>query len=320
MTPTQSNKYLVTGGMGCLGAWVLYHLVKQGKQAVSFDRSADRSRLSMLLSPADQARVTFVESDITDFSAVLRVFEQHEITRVIHLAALQVPFCRKDPVLGSQVNVVGTVNIFQAAQVVNLRHIAYASSIAVYGRPEQYPPGAVTHDAPHIPQTLYGVYKVANEGTARVFWQEHQLSSTALRPYTVYGVGRDQGMTSGPTLAMQAAARGENFHISFGGTMQFHFASDVALQFIDAAETPTDGAYVFNLGTPPQTVAAVAGMIEQARPGVTITAGDARLPFPEAFDDTELRQHCQQVYETPLAAGIADTIRHFERLNRVMPR
>src|SRR5690606_16882405 len=108
---------------------------------------------------------------------------------------------------------------------------------------------------PKRPLTLYGVTKIANEGTAQVYWADHKISSVALRPYTVYGVGRDQGVTSEPSLAMAAAARGEDSHISFGGAMQFHWASDVARQFIDAAfgrlqGEPAGGAQVFDLGGP----------------------------------------------------------------------
>ena len=63
------------------------------------------------------------------------------------------------------------------------------------------------------PTTLYGTYKLANEGTARVFWADEGVASIGIRPYVVYGVGRDQGMTAGPSLAMAAAARGEGAEI-----------------------------------------------------------------------------------------------------------
>lgn len=308
--------YLVTGSMGCLGAWALYHLVRQGKRAVSFDLSANRHRLNLLLPAEEQAAITFVQGDLTDFDTVLAAMRQQQISHVIHLAALQVPFCRADPVMGAQVNVVGTVNVFEAAKQTGVPHVAQASSIAVYGPAAAYPPGLVAHDAPFAPTTLYGVYKVATEGIGRVYWGESQISSTTLRPYTVYGVGRDQGLTSDPTKAMLAAARGLPFHINFGGVMQFQLASDVALQFIEAAEQPQAGAVSYNLGTPPLAVRTVAEMIEQMRPGAAITCADQHLPFPDGFEDGELKAHSRRVYETPLADGIAQTIAHFERCLR----
>jgi len=110
----------------------------------------------------------------------------------VHLAALQVPFCRADPPLGARVNVVGTVNVFEAASKRKLSHVVYASSIAVFD--------AAGTLSGH-PETQYGVYKRDNESTAAVFFAESGVSSIGLRPHTVYGVGRDQGLTSAPTVA-----------------------------------------------------------------------------------------------------------------------
>jgi len=299
--------------MGCIGSWVLHHLSAAGQRVVSFDLSDDRRRLGLLLTPEEQQGITFVTGDLTDFGRLLSTLEEHAITRIIHLAALQVPFCRADPQLGARVNVVGTVNVFEAARQAGLEHLAYASSVAVYGPPESYAPGLVADDAPFDPRTLYGVYKQANEGTARVYWQDHQLSSTALRPYTVYGVARDQGLTSEPTKAMLAAAAGRDYHIGFGGYMQFHYAADVARQFIEAADTPLAGAYGFNLGGAPVAVSQLADLVMEIRPGVTITCEDTALPFPVGLASGEFDKLLPMTVTTPLREGVRQTITHFER-------
>lgn len=306
--------FLVTGALGCIGAWVLKHLVAQGERVVAFDLSADRHRLDWVMTPDEQATITFLQRDLSDIEQVKAAFKKNEITHVVHLAALQVPFCRANPVAGAQVNVTGTVNVFEAVREAGVQHLAYASSIAVYGPASEYPEGPVAHNASHAPRTLYGVYKVANEGTARIYWQDHGISSLGLRPYTVYGVGRDQGMTSDPTKAMWAAVKGESFEIAFDGVMQFQLASDVALQFIDAAQQESGGAHVFNLGTPPVSVDEVIELIRNVKPDAQVTRKETRLPFPESFDDSALRAHVSRVYETPLAEGIRMTMEHFERL------
>jgi nucleoside-diphosphate-sugar epimerase len=305
--------YLVTGGLGCLGAWTLYHLVKSRKQAVSFDLSTSRHRLDLLLDRDEQEAITFVAGDITDSGQVQQVCEQYGITHIIHLAALQVPFCRSNPTLGAQVNVTGTINMFEIARRTGINHLTYASSVAVYGPASQYPSGLLDDDAPRLPATLYGVYKVANEDSAKIYFQDWGITSTGLRPYTIYGVGRDQGMTSEPTKAMQIAAQGKDAFISFGGAMQFHFASDVAQQFILAAEHRLEGAYLFNLGQPVVRTELVADLISEMT-GQRITVGDAKLPFPEGFDGAALRQYFPQVYETSLEAGIQETIQAFGKV------
>ncbi len=306
--------YLVTGAMGCIGAWVLAHLVHQGKRAVSFDLSSDRHRLDLLLDVKEQQQVTFVNGDLTQAAQLLEVCQGQRITHIIHLAALQVPFCKANPTLGAQVNVVGTVNVFEAARQAGLRHLAYASSVAVYGPPPPAASNQVLSSAPLQPATLYGVTKLANEGMARVYWQDYQLSSIALRPYTVYGVGRDQGFTSGPTQAMLAAAAGQASHIPFFGPCQYHFASDVALQFIAAAETPLEGAFVFDMGGEPVNSAQLIAEIQSARPGAQITCADSPLPFPAGLAGSAWREAFPQFSPTPLSEGIRQTITQFRTL------
>lgn len=305
--------YLVTGAMGCLGAWVLKHLVDRGERTVSFDLNPNRNRLDLLMAPEEQDEITFVNGDLTDYLQVERILGEYEVTHIIHLAALQIPFCRADPVAGASVNVVGTTNIFQAALQTGIRHLTYASSVAVYGPPESYPDRVVPADAPFEPQTLYGVFKQANEGTAKVYWQDHGLSSVALRPYTVYGVGRDQGLTSEPTKAMLAAALGTSYHVPFGGKMQFHLASDVAQQFIRAADKLLGGAYGFNLGGAPVAVEDVAKIIEKAKPEVSISCADVTLPFPDGLGSGSFDQYFPDTAVTTLEKGVSETIAHFER-------
>ena len=118
-------------------------------------------------------------------------------------------------------------------------------------------------------------------------------------------------MTSEPTKAMLAVAAGKPFDISFGGVMQFHFASDVARQFIEASESNLAGAYGFNLGTEPVAVEDIVGMIKHVRPNAQVTSGKTLLPFPEGLNAGDLKT-VVKTPETNLEDGIAQTIAHFE--------
>ncbi len=117
----------------------------------------------------------------------------------------------------------GTVVVLEAvkARLNRIRGLAYASSTAVYNAAD---PSPAPETGGTAPSTLYGVFKLANEGTARVYWQDDDVASIGIRPYVVYGPGRDQGLTSGPSLAMEAAARGDGHTIAYGGTAQYDFA------------------------------------------------------------------------------------------------
>jgi nucleoside-diphosphate-sugar epimerase len=300
------ERFLVTGALGCIGAWILRQLVREGVPVVGFDLGDDRQRLELVLEPEELAEVELVRGDVTDLGAVERALGDHGVTHVVHLAAMLVPQAAADPPRGALVNVVGTVNVFEAAtRSGTVQGVAYASSAAAFGPGE----GPVPEDAPPSPTTHYGVHKVANEGAARVYWQDADLGSVGLRPYVVYGPGRDHGVTAGPTLAMAAAARGESYRIPFGGRVQMHFAPDAAKAFVDGARRSEEGgALVANLGGPAVHMSEIVAAIEAAVPEAagTITFEEAPLPFPEKFEGAV---HPAPV--TPLRDAVRETIELF---------
>ena len=320
-----NDRFLITGALGCIGAWTVRNLVREETPVVVFDLASDPRRLKLIMSDDELARVTFVTGDITDLEALERALDDHAITRVIHLAALQIPFVRANPPLGARVNVVGTVNVFEAVarRRDRIGSLVYASSAAVYDTVDAGESGVVAHGATGHPTTLYGVFKQANEGTARVYWQDARVASIGLRPYIVYGPGRDQGLTSSPTKAMVAAALGKPYHIPYGGRAAYQYADDVARTFIACARAPFQGAEIFNLGGSVATMGEIVAAIEAAAPEVRglITFDDKPLPFPEAFDAAPIEQVIGALPFTPLAQAVADTIALFrERIAAgVMP-
>lgn len=305
-----AERFLVTGILGCIGAWTARLLVQDGAEVVGYDLGRSRHRLELVLEPDDLGRVDVVPGDVTDLAQLERTLDEREITHLVHLAALQVPFCRDDPPLGAAVNVVGTVNVFEAVKRRRelLRHVIYVSSAAVFGAAD-----AGAEDERTRPDTHYGVYKVANEGTARIYWQDDRLPSFALRPYTVYGPGRDQGVTSTPTQAMLAAARGEEFRIPYGGRTPMQHAQDVARVLVAAARGEFEGANVFNMGggcDMDEIVAAIEAAAPEARG--KITHADDRLPFPEEpATSGGIEALLGPMPATPLADGVRQTIEHF---------
>jgi nucleoside-diphosphate-sugar epimerase len=221
------ERFLVTGALGCIGSWAVKRLVDEGVPVTTYDLPGDPYRMRLIMDDKAIDRVNFVQGDITDEARFEEVVRDNGITHIIHLAALQVPFVRANPVLGARVNMVGTAIVFETARKLadQIAGLAYASSVAVYGSADLYPPGPLADDAPLIPVTLYGVTKEANEGWAAIYWQDYGVPSVGLRPFFVYGPGRDQGVSSTPTKAMAAAAVGRAYHISFGGTDTYQHAS-----------------------------------------------------------------------------------------------
>ena len=178
-----------------------------------------------------------------DTATVKALVKDEGITHIVHLAAVLIPFCQQQPVSGAMVNVIGTLNLFEAARDAGRPvRVVYASSAAVWGPEEAYGTQALTEDEALKPATHYGVFKQANEGNARVFFSLNGISSVGLRPWTVYGVGRDQGMTADPTLAIRALVNGEKFQMRLTGFMDLQYVADVADTFIECLLSPLEGA------------------------------------------------------------------------------
>jgi UDP-glucuronate 4-epimerase len=295
------ERWLITGALGCIGAWACRQLVREGHHVLAYDLGDDIRRLSLVMDPDEVSAVRLIPGDVTDLEGLVDVVARERITHIVHLAALLLPLARADPPRGALVNVVGTVNVFEAARRGEVAGVAYASSAAAYDRGDGV---RVAEDADGHPLNHYGVHKIANEGAARAYWHDAGLATVGLRPHVVYGPGRDHGMTAGPTLAMAAAARGEPYEIPFGGRAQFQYAPDAAGLFIQGARSSTEGAPVHNLGGPSEHVTDVIAAIEAAAPeavGTITYAADVELPLPEDMAAVN-------PVTTPLVDGARETI------------
>src|SRR5262249_41847680 len=137
----RSMRVLITGGYGFIGAWIIRNLLARGDEVWVFDLREDARRLRLILPESEVAKVTFVRGGVTDLKALSAAITAHEISHVIHLAGLQVPTCRADPMLGAKVNVLGTLAVFEAVKAAGaqIRRLVYASSAAVFGGPDKYP-------------------------------------------------------------------------------------------------------------------------------------------------------------------------------------
>lgn len=312
-----SKRYFVTGATGCVGSWVVKNLVESGKEVTALVRNPDKlKKLELIMSKDMIGRINVIEGDLTDARAVEEGIIGQKADYIIHLAAMQLPFCKADPVLGAKVNVEGTVRIFEAAKKAQLKSLVYASTTAVYGTLDEYENGEYDNNSELIPHSHYGAYKQADECLAKVYFEEDQISSIGLRPYVVYGPMRDQGMTSTPTMAMKAAVKGEAYEISYGGEFDFQFADDAAKAFIQAAEAQYQGAYCYNFARNQVHMSEVVKAIEEACKEAEglITYQDSPLPFPRNVSGDELERLIGKLPVTSLKDGVAKSIEIFRKM------
>ncbi|MBI1396409.1 MAG: NAD-dependent epimerase/dehydratase family protein [Betaproteobacteria bacterium] len=295
---------LVTGAGGCIGSWVLALLRRAGVPCAAFDLVEDRRRPRLLMSDADLDRVTWHTGDISDTRRVREVVETSGARAIVHLAGLQVPFCKADPVAGAQVNVVGTVNVFEAARAAGIRRVAYASSIGALGAFPDSRWGA----------TLYGAYKYCNEQTAKVYWLDWKVPSVGFRPGVVYGVGRDQGQTSKTTVALLATVLGQPYTIPFTGPVSWLHAGEAASAFLKAVSRDGHGAPVFDINGESATVEDGIARLRAIEPGAKVACEGGTLPYPMDLPDEPLRAYLGDYGRIGIEEGMRATLAAFRDL------
>jgi len=312
-------RVLLTGGYGCIGCWIARRLVERGDEVWTYDLKEDLRRMRQVMDEPLVKQVRFVQGDVTDPPGLRSALEKHAITQVVHLAGLQVPVCRADPLLGAKVNVLGTLAVFEAVRQLQpqVQRLVYASSAAVYGPPEAYASGALGDDAALHPTTHYGVFKCTNEGNARIYFQDHGLSSVGLRPWTVYGVGRDFGMTSEPTKAIKCLALGRPYCLGYGGWQDMQFTDDVARTFVRCLEAPYQGAKSYNLRGHLLDMPDFMQALGDVEPSAAelITHGGKQLPIAYDLSDQALQSELGPMPLTPLRDGIRLTLERFRFLH-----
>lgn len=310
----------MTGGFGCIGSWAAKQLVEGGHRVWIYDLREDRRRLDLVLDPARRSEVGFVQGDVADPAAVLKAVGDCGATHILHLAGLQAPVCRSNPILGATVNVIGTLAVFEAAATLRdqVKRVVYASSAAVHGPAEPGSTAPLGDEVRLVPRTHYGAFKVCNELNARVYWLDRGVPSIGLRPWTVYGVGRDFGMTSEPTKAIKSVVVDRPYRISYGGLQDLQYVGDVAGTFIRALDHPFEGADAFNLRGAVESIDTFIETLIQVAPAAKslVSHGDGQLPIAPSLDGSRLQAALDLPPHTPLRQGIAETFERFSELKR----
>lgn len=297
---TQLKRVLVTGGSGFLGAWIVRRLSMRGIQARVFDVQERRSTVAAIAGDSLARELDWRVGDIRRADDVRQAMAGCD--GVVHLAGVLTPDCSANPVLGAEINLIGSLNVFDAVRAQGIGQLVYASSAGVYGPDDAQRP---------MPATHYGAFKLAVEGSARAYWHEHRVASVGLRPFVVYGPGRETGVSAGPSLACRAAARGEAFTIGYTGASGLIFVEDAAHAFEQALLTPTQGANVCNLVGESATVEEFIAEIRRQVPGARLNAEGPPLTIASGIAEEGLDALLPPRQRTSLSGGIASTIRHY---------
>ncbi|MBN1886741.1 MAG: SDR family oxidoreductase [Thermoflexales bacterium] len=236
--------YLVTGGAGFIGSNIAAHLVERGERVRVFDNfsSGRRENLAAL-----EGRIELVEGDVRSYHLVRQAVEGVDF--VLHQAALpSVHRSVHDPITTDEINVVGTLNVLQAAREAGAKRLVYASSCALYGDDAELPKHEGMCPRPLSP---YAISKLAGEQYCRVFWQLYGFEAVCLRYFNVFGPRQDPTSHYSAVVPrfITALLDGQPLTIYGDGTQSrdFVYVGDVVQANLLACTAPDAPGGVFNV-------------------------------------------------------------------------
>lgn len=275
---------LVTGGAGFMGSHLTSVLVERGCHVLVLDDLSGGFRENV-----DQ-RASFIEGSITNTSLVNAIFSEHKFDYVFHLAAYAAEglshFIKR---FNYENNLIGSVNLINAAVNSGVKCFVFTSSIAVYGK-NQTP---MTEEMTPLPEDPYGIAKLAVEQELRVSHEMFGLDYVIFRPHNVYGERQNIGdrYRNVVGIFMNQVMQGQPMTIFGDGeqTRAFTYIQDVAPVIADAPFNPSALNQIFNIGADtPYTVNELANIVSKAM-GVPMDVRylDARNEVQHAFSSHE---------------------------------
>src|SRR5262245_29164420 len=286
-------KFLVTGGTGFIGWRVVRNLLQRRIPVVVGELNVDAAVAAKL--PGAE----FVSLDVGDTASVQAAFQKHpDLTHAIHLAYLMSAEVEANPHLGASVNVLGMINLFEAAARRKLARLVFTSSETVYGGSQKpYGDRAVTEDDFCGPSDFfftYGLMKVLNEFMAQKYVQKHEVSIACTRPPVVFGHGRKRGSVLWAEDIMSVPAIGKPVTLPFPAATRdcWIYVDDCAEQLVRLALKPQLAHFAYNNGGETVTAAELAALIRHWLPDADISFDDSkpRTPLIDRMDGRRLEQ------------------------------
>jgi UDP-glucose 4-epimerase len=315
-------KVLITGGMGVIGAMTTRKFVNEGPRPVVMARHLDRN----LIAPIED-KIDVELADVQDFPRIIEIIQKHNITHIVHTAALVGAVSNKNPPQSIHVNVIGTLNIVEAARLMKVKRIVYTSAKGVYG----YISGEYAHptykllpeDHPKNPVRIYDSGKLMGEHMGEFYHRTYGLDFLSLRFGMTMGPGKmvRHGGMAVTSQMVELPFAGKPVRIEKGGDQKddFIYTKDVGLSLYLAtiAEKPRYTAYNISMGVG-YTLNDMASAVRKAIPGADITVGPGLQflegPYHSIYDITKAKEDLNFAPEFTMETAVADYVETLKQL------
>lgn len=270
---------LVIGGSGLFG--------KKTCQALLNDPDFDRVVAYDVVPPSDVFlktvaqpagdRYAYVRGDISDLEQLLNVASANKIDRMVNWAMIlsKDPYPRENTKIG----VLGMCNVFEAAKILGIKRVVYASSETVYGEQKDYGDREIREDDRLMPypRSFYALAKCLAEVMASEYDQLYGIKSTALRPTIGYGHGGSNPKFVrwfSEIVSLPAISQPAHFDVTGDWLFSLVKSDDVAEFARIALKASSSPHPAYNLGGPPHSLKDVAAVVKKYIPDAVITFGD----------------------------------------------
>ncbi|MBT6149449.1 MAG: NAD-dependent epimerase/dehydratase family protein, partial [Gemmatimonadetes bacterium] len=236
-------RYLVTGGAGFIGSHLCARLVADGHDVRALDDLSSGHRSNL-----DGVDVDLIVGDLRDSDALGSAVEGADF--VLHHAAIaSVQYSVEHPLEEQDVNVVGTLQVLEAARAAGVRRVVFAASAAAYGADEKVPK---QETMPTVPISPYGLSKVAGEHYCRVWSHVYELETVCLRYFNIFGPRQDPASPYSGVISIFARAmidgRTPTIHGDGEQSRDFTFVDNVVAANMLACAMPSTAGEIYNIG------------------------------------------------------------------------
>jgi len=274
---------LLLGGTGFIGGRIAHRLVEGGEQVVSLDVMADAASVEGL-----RDKVTLLRGDVARIEDILSTIKTYRVDRILDMAYILHSETDQEAHLALRVNTLGMSNVFEAARLLEVQRVVYASSIAVYGDQSLYGERPISEQDMLAPNSLYGAAKLLNEHEAALYRRSYGLTLIGVRIGVVAGHGRLRGRDLWAAQFASDPAVGRPALLPFAADTRASliYVDDVAELCVRILMARSPLHAIYNSGGDNVSLEELATQVCQVVPSAEYSFGTQRLSLPYWVDST----------------------------------
>ncbi len=300
---------LVTGGLGFIGCHVVQTLLRAGDRVVVIDRLTDGNAADLILTAEERGAAEVLATAIPAAADLTALLRRHGVERVAHLASPLSSATESQPALAVDEMIVPHRAILDASRDAGVERVVWASSVGVFGRPDQYPTLPIPNDAAHHPMTVYGAAKSFLERLSSQYVEVHGLDAIGLRFPLVYGPGRQRGGGQFSTRLVEGAALGGPVTAEGSdGRYDWMYVTDAARSVALALDAGRTTSRVLTVGGEVATVGDVADLLCGWFPGAARQDLPGSNQLVADYDPAPALAEIGYSPETSLRHGVLATV------------